>query len=96
MKRLIKKASSETREYKISGGPVFLDKLEDLLRTIEGLSMDGCSRSMNVFIDGDGGVNLKFKKLNPNKKTYKYEKLEYNYDKEYYNEEEDKYYFHIL
>jgi hypothetical protein len=50
---------NETRTYEISGSPEQLDIIERILGRITYMCNVGMSRSINVFVDGDGAVRIK-------------------------------------
>lgn len=52
----------ETRTYEITGYPEHLDILESVLGQIEVLGNLGCSRTIQLHIDGDGSVKLKVRR----------------------------------
>lgn len=52
----------ETRVYEITGKSNQLDILERILGRIEALGNMGCSRTIKIFVDGDGAVRMKFRK----------------------------------
>lgn len=56
----------ETRIYEITGKSEQLEVLEQLFKHIEHLGSIGASREIPVYVDGDGEVQLKFKKEKEN------------------------------
>lgn len=51
-----------TRNYEITGEPAQLNVLEFLFKQIWYLGMIGSSRKIELYVDGDGAVQLKFKR----------------------------------
>lgn len=71
----------ETRRYKITAKKEELDILETLFQTMESMSSAGVSRSIKLFVDGDGAFHPKFEKFEKGE----FHKLETNiidYDKD--------------
>jgi hypothetical protein len=52
----------ETRTYEISGNAEQLDVLERVLGRISALASIGSTRSIKIFVDGDGAVNVRVTK----------------------------------
>lgn len=52
----------ESRIYKIYGDKNDLDMMEEVLKYITILSETGCSRCLNLFVDGDGSFKIKIRK----------------------------------
>lgn len=50
------------KTYKISGDASFINNLEVLFREINIMCSVGASREINIYVDGDGAVNLNIKK----------------------------------
>ncbi|MFB6364491.1 hypothetical protein ACFCP7_10555 [Paenibacillus elgii] len=48
----------ETRTYEISGTPKQLDVLERVFGRIEELGNIGSSRTISIYVDGDGAVRM--------------------------------------
>ncbi len=48
----------ETRCYAITGTPLVLDRLEDLLRRIEWVGEEGMTPLVSAFVDGTGGAKI--------------------------------------
>lgn len=55
----INEAPSEERVYKINADPRILDELEEVLSAIQTLGHVGASRTLSVFVDGDGATRIK-------------------------------------
>jgi hypothetical protein len=52
----------ETRTYTITGTKDQLDILERVFGRIELLGVAGSSRNINIYVDGDGSVRMKFRR----------------------------------
>jgi hypothetical protein len=66
--KAIKEAKdSEERAYKITGSPDVLDSFEEILSAISYLCHVGASRTLKIYVDGDGSANLMAFKANDDK-----------------------------
>ena len=59
LKKLADKIEEETRTYEITGKPHQLSEIEGFLGAVQYLGDVGASRSLKIWIDGDGGARLK-------------------------------------
>lgn len=86
VKRRMKKtaAPEETRTYKLTSSSEFLDKIEQVLATMQELSVIGASSDIVMFVDGDGAFRLKVKKeggeLAPHSDDIESEQFKYSFD----------------
>lgn len=56
------KQQEETREYRIMAKPYQLDLFEEFLSLVQACGNLGCSRDLNIFIDGDGSARFKIER----------------------------------
>lgn len=86
IKNRIEKTASqeETRTYKLTSSPEFLNKIEQVLATMQELSVIGASSDIVMFVDGDGAFRLKVEKeggeLAPHSDDMESEQFKYSFD----------------
>ena len=63
--------TEETRNYTITGEPEQLNVLEHFFKEIQYLGVIGASRRIELYINGDGAINLNIERDNTNVKDLK-------------------------